>query len=523
MCNWFGPFLRVQVSCLWINLLLAFKAFILFSSPAEADFDYQKLKSEYRNGKITDKQFWEKMQEKNDFRARPRSNEERLSLALLAKKEGYTILASQWSAEAIDGYDKSNSNLKAWKVFFDSYSASPVQDVAVNLSLRLSQGPNAAPYFGRNWAYIQGLGLKRRGEGKKAREKFLTLKPGDDFYVPANYQLSVMLMETGEIDKAITTLRKIVALEKFTEKNGTELVKVLAGEITISLARLFYEKRKFELAIRLYRSIPVKSELFYDAQFEQAWAFFMAGYPNFALGALHGADSPMFNHVFNPEIEILRSIIFYWICQYNDARNALASFVERHKEPIETMTRFLDRKVLREQAAYQLLENFLLGVSPESLGIDYRILQTATNAPKMKYLRNQYADIIDEHNRMSVNGFFNSKLGLDDALTDLEKITEKLRINLGATLIKELEYLKANYENIKKQAEFLYVELLMSQKDQLLGKELHADSKITTVSDVGVDQSYGDYSQAWAASKVHEYWKDEIGYYKYEVKPQCRQ
>ena len=61
----------------------------------------------------------------------------------------------------------------------------------------------------------------------------------------------------------------------------------------------------------------------------------------------------------------------------------------------------------------------------------------------------------------------------------------------------------------------------MSQKDQLLGKELHADSKINKVTETENIRGWGNSTQAWATDMKDEYWQDELGFYVYRLQPQC--
>src|SRR5690606_7777345 len=101
----------------------------------------------------------------------------------------------------------------------------------------------------------------------------------------------------------------------------------ILNAIKMAMGRIHYETKQFEPAIKHYRSVDKDSRVYYDALFEQSWAFFLAGYPSQALGSLHAVQSPFYQNVFNPEADVLRALIFYWVCDYNASRTALAEFI----------------------------------------------------------------------------------------------------------------------------------------------------------------------------------------------------
>ena len=67
-----------------------------------------------------------------------------------------------------------------------------------------------------------------------------------------------------------------------------------------------------------------RSEYWLDALFEESWAYFMAGdYPH-ALGNIHTIEAPYFPNSFYPEADILKAVIYFANCQYDDATTIVA-------------------------------------------------------------------------------------------------------------------------------------------------------------------------------------------------------
>src|SRR3954469_20655237 len=91
---------------------------------------------------------------------------------------------------------------------------------------------------------------------------------------------------------------------------------------------------KLSAAVKYWNRVDVGSEYWLDALFEQSWAYFMAGdYPH-ALGNIHTIEAPYFPNSFYPEADILKAVISFTICQYDDATTIVARMKRRY-EPIK--------------------------------------------------------------------------------------------------------------------------------------------------------------------------------------------
>jgi tetratricopeptide (TPR) repeat protein len=289
----------------------------------------------------------------------------------------------------------------------------------------------------------------------------------------------------------------------------------------MALGRLYYQQQRFVESAKEYRQVRRSSSLFYEATFEQAWALFLAGSVKHALGSLYSAHSPYFKDRFNPESKVLESMIYYWVCRYDDARTALAEFADENRDAVGNLGTFLDRQNLSPDAAYQLFENLVAGVSGESIGIPIQVLNTAAKSDVMLLVRDQYATVIEELNALDTYGIYGSRIDTEPYRKLLLVRVSVLRNEIGSKFLGELRSLKVHFDELYDQSQFLYLELLMSQKDQILGKELHAESKMATVTDQDAVSSWSRKTQSWEDNKF-EYWWDEIGFHIIDIEPECK-
>ena len=487
-----------------------------------------KIRRQHKLGEISDIAMWKELAELHDD-VRRFSKKDRISLlqtqSAMLDSAGFPILAAVYSTQAIKSAENPlDKSLEAsWANLGSTARKRPVQNLMEVLGQEIELTGRPAPVIGTDWHYYSGNAAQKAGRVEKAMEEYGKVRITDRYFFPAKYQQAMIHVEAERLSEAEIALKAILypTTQRLSPLQETQRVE-MANYARMALARIYYEKKDFKSAVLMYRNVTRDSGEFYDALFEQSWAFFMAGYPNHALGAIHGVESPFFANVFNPEATMLKSIVYYWMCRYTDSRQALATFMEHNSDSVESLARFLDRKRLSEESAYQLFENVIAGVSSESLGMPRNVLLTAAEKDSMLLVRDQYASVLEERYRLAKSGVFGSKAGTKRSLEYLDKWSGALKADIGRRYLGELRSLKTDYERLYAQAEFLYVELLMSEKDQILGKDLHASTKMTNVSMKQDVSGWGRKTQSWAPqSDKGEYWWDEVGFYIYRVQPEC--
>ena len=181
---------------------------------------------------------------------------------------------------------------------------------------------------------------------------------------------------------------------------------------------------------------------------------------------------------------------------------------------------FLDRQRLGPETTYQLFENLISEVSGAAIGISIDVLKTAAQQDSMLLIRDQYASVLEELDKLQRRGVYKSKVGNTVLIDRLENLALNMQKDLGAIFLKELRAMDDNFSQLYGQAQFLYLELLMGQKEHLLGGELHAQNKIN--NNLRSIRTWGEKTQSWTDRKS-EYWWDEIGFQVIDVRPLCNQ
>ena len=497
------------------------------SSPAALHKQLMAVKRAYLGGDTNRSTTWTKLTDLHEYSAKMAMND-RVSLlssqASLLTEAGYPILASIYASQAIKlAPDPLTSELEpAWSILHRVSEKRPIQNVLEIVAGSIDLQGRKIPIFGSDWNYFAGNAAAHNGQTEKALQLYGQLNIEGRYFFPAKYQQAMLYIESEKPAAAEDALKAILfpGAQKMSPLNEKQR-RDMADYAYLALGRLYYERQRFGESTKMYRMVSRDGQNFYDALYEQSWSFFMAGYPMHALGGLYAVESPFYKEVFNPEAPLLRAMVHYWLCRYDASRNALADFMERYQPDVEKLTEYLDRKHLDPETAYSLFENLVSGVSEQSLGLSRSILKTAAEKDSMLLIRDQYASILEEKSRLEAKGIFGNKTRSNQSMDYMDRWAQALRKDVGKHFLSELQEMKRDYDRLFAQAEFLYVELLMSEKDQLLGKELHASSKITHVSKRMQVNSWDKQTQSWKDARNGEYWWDELGYYIEPVESMC--
>lgn len=489
---------------------------------------FTEMRRRYRLGELNDSEMWKELVTLNDsIPTLPAAQQASIlqTQASVLNTGGYPILAAINAAQALRRASQplDEEFKRSWTILREVSRQLPIQNLVESVAEDISLGNNLPPAFGTEWKYIEGNVLAKNKKTDQAIAAYGSVKVTDRYFFPAKYQQGMLYLDLGKNAEAIAAMKAIIypTSQDLSSLSNIERTKITA-DANMALGRIYYEMRQFSLSTKHYRMIDRTSDQFYDALFEQSWSLFMAGFPNHALGTLHSVRSPFFKETFNPEATMLASIIYYWMCRYNDSRNELADFLEYHQGPIKALSEFLDRKALTDETAYNLFENTVTGVSSEGLGMPRTLLNSAAQQDSMMHVRDQYASVLTELQRLELKGVFGNKENIATPRSYLDQWSNTLKADTGRRFLTELREMRREFERLHDQAQFLYLELLMSQKDQLLGKEFHGSSKIDKLSRRENIAGWGQQTQAWASDDKMEYWQDELGFHIFRTQPLCK-
>jgi hypothetical protein len=380
--------------------------------------------------------------------------------------------------------------------------------------------------------YLLGRYKYRNRQYEDALRLFTKVDRASKYYVKAQFFSGISNVQLRKSVPAVQSFQRIVgAIDEGVE--GLEDEARMRDLAYLSMARTYYsasirldennsptiDQQKLSAAVKYWNKIDVASEYWLDGLFEESWAYFMAGdYPH-ALGNIHTIEAPYFPDSYYPEAEILKAVIYFANCQYDDATIIVAKFQQKY-QPIynelnAVMKRFQGEN--QEEAFYK----FLKEVRDGKANLPPHIKTVVQNAlSDRQLLRNlQYVQVLDDEAarfQKARSEFKESPLGMDTK--DALQLARDIAVRNAGQLARERyqRNLDELNEHLRDSAKVL-IDITAAQRNQLdaaiAGSQVsQAESKANIVKP---DEEH----VIWPFDG--EYWRDELGFYRQTITSKC--
>lgn len=299
----------------------------------------------------------------------------------------------------------------------------------------------------------------------------------------------------------------------------------------MGLARIHYGAKHFRGAIRYYKAIHRSSPRWLNSLFEMAYSYLRRGRYGHALGILHTLDSPYFNTQYYPEAGILKALSFFGRCRYKQVKTIVRKYTSRYKPLVKAIDEFLSqnrtpRKMfgallrMRNQEAAQGLDN-------DDSGQKFQRLLNLTFQDKR--IRNFFVYIKELEREL---GMFGSLPAVWQSSSLARNVRKQLNLERTKYVVRagtrarrrfldarsELQEfisqaLKIRYETLEAEKKRLRDTLAQRGTFTMRSRSSRRKRKLITVS------THEDFV-FWPFQG--EYWVDELGYYRFRIKGECR-
>jgi len=181
--------------------------------------------------------------------------------------------------------------------------------------------------------YQQGLVDLRVGNERWARTHFVKLDESGIESSRAKFALLVTRLRNAKTvdDQMIDDFLDLSKDEKLTLE--------ARNEARLAVARLRYEKKDYEGALKAYDMVqlpsldPGRATLY----LEEAWTRYNLGQLRATIGLLTTLDAPSFRDEFLPDKYILRALVFRDLCQFLPAKRAAKELTRRFSDSLEAI------------------------------------------------------------------------------------------------------------------------------------------------------------------------------------------
>jgi tetratricopeptide (TPR) repeat protein len=379
--------------------------------------------------------------------------------------------------------------------------------------------------------YLLGRYKYRARSYDEAIELFEKVDKKSPYYVKGKFFEGISYVQRRQSVPAVKSFQAIIdAIDEGVE--GVEDESRMKDLAHLSMARTYYsasvrlddnnipkiDPKKLSAAVKYWNRVDQGSEYWLDALFEESWAYFMAGdYPH-ALGNIHTIESPYFPNAFYPEADILKSVISFTVCQYQDSLTIVARMKKRY-EPIKKELEAILDKYKDDESGAKFFQ-FLRDVREGKANLDPKIKPIVENAlSDRQLLRNiEYVKVLDKEAELFKKqpaAFRDSDLGGD--VTDALDLAKEIAVRNAGTLGKDRynRYLDELNEHLR-NAQKIVIDVVNAERGRLEGGVDQLSAKdAETYGVVNPD----DEHVLWPFDG--EYWRDELGFYRQVVVSKC--
>lgn len=392
----------------------------------------------------------------------------------------------------------------------------------------LEEFKDSEPELYNELLYLMGRHLYDQGEFMQAIDVFQTVDPKATPYTYAKFFEGISFVRLRKSQPAVASFRAILDnLDKGNVKGiDDDRMRNLAW---ISLARVYYTSANQKTAsngaadgvllgqsVEAWDQVEKSSEYWLDAQFESAWAFFLADEYARSLGSVHTLYSPYFDDAYYPEAMVLKAVTFFVNCQTDNAEATVASFHKRY-DPVKAELDAILAENKDNQAFFEFLTQVQSGqadLSPEVRGI---VSTAMSDRTLLRHI--EYVELLEEEEQRlskAPQSFQSSAVGAQ-ILEDIV-LAKSFAVDQAGDLARgRYERLIRELQELSNQVDTVELEIATyrrGQIDQELQQQM-TQAKQSKGGDVKVDEEH----QLWPFDG--EYWRDELGFYRQQVTNQC--
>jgi hypothetical protein len=380
--------------------------------------------------------------------------------------------------------------------------------------------------------YLLGRYKYRNRQYEEALRLFGKVARRSKYYVQGQFFSGISNVQMRRSVPAVQSFQRIVgAIDEGVE--GVEDEARMRDLAFLSEARTYYsasvrldennsptiDQQKLSAAVKFWNKVDEGSEYWLDALFEESWAYFMAGDYSHALGNIHTIQAPYFPNSYYPEAEILKAVIYFSNCQYDDATTIVASFNTKYQPIFDDLNKTLGKFKgdNQEEAFFKFLKDVRAGkadLPPRSK----RVIELALSDRQL--LRNlEYVRVLDDEGKRfakAPQSFQSSALGND--AKDALQLARDIAVRNAGQLAKDryqrnIDELNEHLRNAAK----ILIDITAAQRNQL--DQAIAGSQLTVAESKANIVKPDEEHVIWPFNG--EYWRDELGFYRQTITSKC--
>jgi hypothetical protein len=299
------------------------------------------------------------------------------------------------------------------------------------------------------------------------------------------------------------------------EKNTDRIkqLKIARDYCIVGVGRSQFAATKFEDAYSSYLDLQKSSHIWPEILFEEAWnSFYLRDY-NRTLGKLVTYKAPVFTTIFNPEIEVLRTLTYMELCLWNDTNKSVEDFYNKYETSYESYKKYLTSLNKDYKLFYSLIKD---GEQSKNSGGELVNLAVRSIARDPAYveLMSSFSDGKKEIENLKKVSNKEWREILDESLKESLNLQRDL---IGSYARGQMMLYSAQMQKAFEDMSYIKLEVLSKKKN-----ELYSDGSINSYGKRGdiAHLKRTDKQYFWTFNG--EFWADELGDYVFSLKSECK-
>jgi tetratricopeptide (TPR) repeat protein len=366
--------------------------------------------------------------------------------------------------------------------------------------------------------YLLGRHFYTLGEGgfDQAIDLFTRVSRESEFFIKAKFFEGVTYVRKLEGRPAGEAFKEILIIgRERPAQYKAEDIDQFEELAIMQMARVFYSTQNYKKAIEYYEKLEQASPEWAVSLFEASWAYFLLSNNSKALGNIHTLNAPYFEDEFYPESVLLQAVIYYSYCQYDRALESVGEYDQKYR-PLRKNLQDVVAKFEDNAEFYEYVKKIRGGRA----GLDAVTQRLVMSVLGDKTLMKTFAWVDELAKEITMfdkaDAAWKSTAVAVDVQTELELRKSEAEAQAGKLARARIDRLISELQRLGRDGVKIKIEILNAKANKITTDRKGGPKGYINKDDpIVVD----DEHFMWKFNG--EYWKDELGYYRFRVRNIC--
>jgi len=294
----------------------------------------------------------------------------------------------------------------------------------------------------------------------------------------------------------------------------------IAELANLNIARTYYALKNYDRAIEHYQMVPRSSLDWHESLFERAWSYYMMGRLSECLAELESVTAPFFDHWYIPEPRLLRILVYYNLCKYDDGERMLEEFTTHHFPVQQKLKDSVQQASSDPRRLFDTMSTYVIDGERTGIPLPEEILFLWVRDESLRTSGLFVRGVEEELERLKrdATGFGTSSAGYDIR----ERLENRVYDITGYhtdRVMTRLRFMERQLLDYIGQAEVYKLEMLTKKQRLFEAAASGRVQEMIRMRQRGFRQPPGYVMWPFEG----EYWIDELGWYQVDTLDECKE